>query len=181
MSPRYVRMVTWISCVIILSGAAACGGARAPAGATQGATGPDRVFLTRMAPVLEAGARAATQVTGRSTRAELLQFAERVRADHARWAAELRTIADSLFAGAHEHEGAPEPAVRDIPAGPAFDREWIWYIVGLQQQAIDIANERLEKRGEVRVDSLARAIMQAEKSEQVVLRTWARQWFGASP
>jgi uncharacterized protein (DUF305 family) len=69
----------------------------------------------------------------------------------------------------------------DIPAGPNFDLQWITSMIRHHQMAIDMATLELQADGREQTDSLVNHIITEQRSEQMMLQTWAQQWYGVTP
>lgn len=140
-------------------------------------TSADRSFIDGMVPHHGMATMSADMAIARAVHPELRQLAQEMKADQQKEIDLLKSWKKSWFGT----DSVPSPMMpADIPAGPNFDLEWIKMMLTHHQGAIDMSTLAIGAPSRAESDSLAQHIIDEQRSEQDKLRTWAKQWYGAT-
>lgn len=152
---------------------AACENSRAP----QSASEADRSFIDGMVPHHGMAMYSADMAFARAVHPELRLKAREMK--------EMQGEETALLVGWKKRwlgtDSVPTPMMpRDSPGGTNFDLEWMRMMVTHHQGAIDMATLTLRADARPESDSLAQAIIDTQREEQRLFRTWAQEWYGVS-
>jgi uncharacterized protein (DUF305 family) len=144
---------------------------------TSSATSADRAFIDAMVPHHGMATISADMAIARAVHPELKQLAQTMKADQQQEIDLLKSWKQAWFGT----DSVPSPMMpADIPAGPNFDLEWMKMMITHHQGAIDMSTLTIDAPSRAESDSLAQHIISEQRSEQNQMRTWAKQWYGAT-
>lgn len=180
-----IKRLSFLLLGLALTGCQVGISAQAPGGSPAASSQPaaqiqanaaDQAFIDGMVPHHEMALMMADDALAKATHAELRTFATKVKEDQSREISQLKSYKQQWF-GSSTTPMMDHSQMSMIAAGANFDKEWSEEMIMHHQGAIDMAKTALTAAARPEIKQMAQAIIDAQTSEQTLLRGYIDAWY----